>query len=240
MSPQADRKRSVSREPTGWLGSALRAGGLWWLLLSMIVGLSMVIGAPTANAQTGSGPTTGQRAGNSQAGSPQAGSPQAGNSQAGSSQAGSSQAGNPQAGNSQAGRSQPGAAPSGNPQAGGSPPGNAQTARRKADEFGIVVNQSFTLGGQEFYRRFTDFWREKPDFEVYTLVVNERPSRRFGNRISVTFGQQVVFAGVLPVRVDGIRALALDGVEKAYATIISLNIKIAGERDVDMASDDEI
>ena len=108
----------------------------------------------------------------------------------------------------------------------------------RSDEFGIVVNQTFTLGGQEFYRRFTDFWREKSDFESYTLVITERPSRRFGNQVMVTFGQKVVFSGSLPVKADAIRAISGDAVERTYAVIISLSLKMTGDRDPDVGDDE--
>jgi len=108
----------------------------------------------------------------------------------------------------------------------------------RVDEFGIVVNQTFTQSGQEFYRRFTDFWREKSDFESYTLVVMERPSRRYGNQVIVSFGQKTVFSGVLPIKTDAVRTFSLDAVEKAYANIISLNIKMTGDRDPDLGDDD--
>jgi curli production assembly/transport component CsgE len=112
-------------------------------------------------------------------------------------------------------------------------------AKQRPDEFGIVVNQTFTQGGQEFYRRFTDFWREKSDFESYTLVIIERPSRRYGNQVVITFGQRVVFSGALPVKTEAIRSLSGDAVEKAYANIIAMSLRMSGERDRDMA-DDEI
>lgn len=110
--------------------------------------------------------------------------------------------------------------------------------RLRSDEFGIVVNQTFTLGGQEFYRRFTDFWREKPDFESYTLVITERPSRRFGNQVMVTFGQKVVFSGSLPVKTDAIRTISGDAVERAYASIISLSLKMTADHDPDVGDDE--
>ena len=111
-------------------------------------------------------------------------------------------------------------------------------ARQRSDEFGIVVNQTFTQGGQEFYRRFSDFWREKSDFESYTLVIVERPSRRYGNQVAVSYGQKVVFAGSLPIKTDAIRALSGDAVEKAYANIISLSLRMTGDRDPDVGDDE--
>jgi curli production assembly/transport component CsgE len=110
----------------------------------------------------------------------------------------------------------------------------------RPDDFGIVINQTFTPGGQEFYRRFTDFWRERPDFESYTLVILERPSRRYGNQIFITYGQRSVFSGALPAKADSVKALALDAAEKTHANIISLSLRMTGDRDPDMGADDEI
>ncbi|MCV2359158.1 curli production assembly/transport protein CsgE [Paucibacter sp. TC2R-5] len=105
------------------------------------------------------------------------------------------------------------------------------------DNFGIVVNQTFTSAGQEFYRRFTDFWREKPDFENYTLVIVERPSQRFGNRISISFNQKTVFTSNIPTKVDAIRSLSSEAVDKTHANIISLSLRMTGDGDPDMGGD---
>lgn len=117
-------------------------------------------------------------------------------------------------------------------------PLDAPRAPRRADDFGIVVNQTFTQSGQEFYRRFTDYWREKPDFEAYTLSIVERPSRRFGNQVSIVYGQKPVFVGNLPVKIDAIRNLSADAVEKVHANIITMSLKFTGDRDPDMANDE--
>jgi len=110
--------------------------------------------------------------------------------------------------------------------------------RLRGDEFGIVVNQTFTPGGQEFYRRFTDFWREKSDFVSYTLVILERPSRRYGNIIFVSYGQRVMYSSGLPVKIDAIRAMSSDAVDKSYANIISLSLRFSGDSDPDIGPDE--
>lgn len=102
-------------------------------------------------------------------------------------------------------------------------------------DLGIVVNETFTPMGQEFYRRFTDYWRENPDFERYTLVVSERPSRRSGNRIAISQDQQVVFTGNLPIKLEAIRALSADASEKVNANILSLQLGLSNEPDRDIA-----
>ncbi len=113
-------------------------------------------------------------------------------------------------------------------------------APKKADpeDFGIVINQTLTLRGQEFYRRFTDFWRERSDFESYTLVIVELPNRRFGNRVVVYYKQGAVYVGNLPTRLDAIRDLSSEAAEKAYASIISLNLRVQGQTDPDMANEE--
>jgi curli production assembly/transport component CsgE len=110
----------------------------------------------------------------------------------------------------------------------------ADDAGRRGIELGIVVNQTFSATGQEFYRRFTDFWREKPDFERYTLVVLERPSSRFGSRVVVSYGQTVVFTGNLPVKIDAIRALGAEASERAHASVVAANLRMDGASDPDM------
>lgn len=111
-------------------------------------------------------------------------------------------------------------------------------ARRPSDDLGIVVNQTFTSAGQEFYRRFTDFWREKPDFESLTLVILERPSLRYGNRVTVSAGQTVVYTGNLPAKTEAIRALSADAVERAYANIIASGLRLNGALDPDIGPDE--
>lgn len=110
----------------------------------------------------------------------------------------------------------------------------ADEAGRRGIELGIVVNQTFSASGQEFYRRFTDFWREKPDFESYTLVVLERPSSRFGSRVVVSYGQTVVFISNLPVKIDAIRALGAEAAERAHASVVAANLRMDGASDPDM------
>lgn len=100
------------------------------------------------------------------------------------------------------------------------------------------MNQTFTPGGQEFYRRFTDFWREKSDFESYTLVILERPSRRYGNLIFVSYGQRVMYSSGLPIKFDAIRAMSSDAVDKVYANIISLALRFSGDADLDVGADE--
>ena len=107
-----------------------------------------------------------------------------------------------------------------------------------SETFGIVVNQTITMSGYEFYRSFTDYWREKPDYERHTLVIVERPSKRFGNQVLVHLGQKLLFNGALPMKMDAVRRYGGEAVEKAYANILSLALRRPGTREDDIADDE--
>ncbi len=105
-------------------------------------------------------------------------------------------------------------------------------------DISLIVNQTYTAGGLEFYRRFTDYWREKSDGDRYTLVIVERPSRRYGNQVMVSLAQRPVFVSPLPLKFDSIRDISLDAVEQVYTAAVASNLRFLDQSDPDMARDD--
>ena len=105
-------------------------------------------------------------------------------------------------------------------------------------DINLIVNQTYTAGGLEFYRRFTDYWREKSDGDRYTLVIVERPSRRYGNQVLVSLAQRPVFVAPLPMKVDAIRSTSLDAVDQVYAAAVASNLRFLDEADPDLGRDD--
>ena len=103
---------------------------------------------------------------------------------------------------------------------------------------GIIVNATITPNGQEFFRSFTEFWREKADGDTYNLDVVERPSRRSGNQISIAYGQKRVFLGYLPVKLDRVRALSEQAADAAYANIITVGLMSTMSVDPDVGADE--
>lgn len=103
---------------------------------------------------------------------------------------------------------------------------------------GIIVNATISAAGQEFFRDFNEFWRDKPDGDTYNLDIVERPSRRFGNQIWVAFGQKRIFQGYLPVKLDRVRALSEQAVETSYANLITLGLMSPTSSDPDVAADE--
>ncbi|MFI4941352.1 MAG: CsgE family curli-type amyloid fiber assembly protein, partial [Burkholderiales bacterium] len=103
---------------------------------------------------------------------------------------------------------------------------------------GLIINQTMSSIGQQFFLNFTEFWRDKPGGEHYTLDIVERPSRRFGNQVIIMYGQKSVYLAALPIRLDKVRALSELAVETTYANIVSINLFGPTMHDPDMSNDE--
>jgi len=90
---------------------------------------------------------------------------------------------------------------------------------------GIVVNQTVTVGGQEFYRHFIALWRDKPLTEQYAISIHERPSARFGGQVWVEYAQRRMFQAALPTARTAIVPLAERAVDTAYQAVSDINVQ---------------
>lgn len=96
---------------------------------------------------------------------------------------------------------------------------------------GLVVNQTLTGLGNEFYKIFSIQWSETEESRRYSLSVQERLSRRSGNFVNVYFGQKRVFNAVLPNKYVELRALGEKAVGEIQAFIVALALE-AGNEDI--------
>lgn len=103
---------------------------------------------------------------------------------------------------------------------------------------GLVINSTTTVLGQEFFRHFNEFWREKSEGEQFTLTIVERASRRTGNQIAVLFGQKTMYAGFLPYKLNLIKSFTEQAVEKVYGDLIAMALFAASEVDADLGRDE--
>lgn len=116
--------------------------------------------------------------------------------------------------------------------------GRVGPAADSTDDIGLVINQTYTAGGLEFFRRFSDFWREKSDADRYTLTILERPSRRYGNQVMVSLGQRPVYVAALPLKVDAIRGASLEAVEQVYSSAVASNLPFNDRADPDLGAEE--
>jgi hypothetical protein len=64
---------------------------------------------------------------------------------------------------------------------------------------GMVVNNTISATGQQFFQLFTQTWRENADSENYSLTVSETTSRQRGTQVFIYMGSKLLFtSGVSP------------------------------------------
>jgi hypothetical protein len=90
---------------------------------------------------------------------------------------------------------------------------------------GLVVNQTITASGYDFYRIFSILWSEKPDSNNYSLSVQERRSLRRNNQVGIFLGQKQIFSAMLPSKHDGLNELGEKAANEILANIIALMIE---------------
>ena len=103
---------------------------------------------------------------------------------------------------------------------------------------GVVVGQTVTVAGQDFYQYFVALWRDKPSNEKYSITVRERPSARLGNLVWVEYERQTLFQTLLPVSRSQIKPVSEQAVEIAWQRMIELDIERRLFSDADLAKDE--
>lgn len=72
----------------------------------------------------------------------------------------------------------------------------------------VVINQTRSAAGQEFYRLFAAQWADYSFGRAPSLRIFELPSARFGSQITIYMSNAKVMQAFLPFNHDRIRALA--------------------------------
>lgn len=103
---------------------------------------------------------------------------------------------------------------------------------------GIVIDQTVTRNGQEFYRFFVSSWRDKPLSDRYTVSVKEQPSVRFGSQIFISYGTRRVFQGQISTNKIQVKSLSDTAVEIAYEAVTEGEMKRLLFKDLDVGQDE--
>lgn len=103
---------------------------------------------------------------------------------------------------------------------------------------GVVLNQTVTVIGQDFYRHFVTAWRDKPMSERYTVSIHERPTAQLGSQVWIEYAQRKVFQIALPPSRSQIRAISEQAVEATHEAIVSTDMQRMLFRDQDMGPDE--
>lgn len=99
---------------------------------------------------------------------------------------------------------------------------------------GVVMNQTMTVAGQNFYQHFMHAWRDKDGSERHTLVLREHPSARWGSEIRIEFGQSTIFQTRLSISRAGLKQMGEDAAEASYQNLLQLEARrqMSGDRDI--------
>jgi curli production assembly/transport component CsgE len=117
---------------------------------------------------------------------------------------------------------------------------NAAAAARPADPYsGVVVNNTITFIGHEFYQTFVASWRDEPGVDRFTVAIHERPSARWGSLVFIEYENRELFRAFLsPGRRDYVRQSAADAVRIIYQRVVDLEVQRLLFRDPDLAQDE--
>lgn len=105
-------------------------------------------------------------------------------------------------------------------------------------EAGMVLGQTVTVAGQEFFQGFVAFWHEKGSSEHYLLIVRERPSARNGSVIWIEHRGQRVLQMPLPASRGLLRSASQQAAETVWQHLAQEEIDAHLQGDPDMARDE--
>ncbi len=103
---------------------------------------------------------------------------------------------------------------------------------------GVVVDQTITVAGQDFYQYFVVFWRDKPLSERYAISIHERPSARWGNQVWIEYAQRRVFQTTLPASRAAIKPVSEQAAEITYQNVVDTDVQRLLFRDLDIGPDE--
>lgn len=107
----------------------------------------------------------------------------------------------------------------------------------RPDPSGVVVAQTITPIGREFYDGFVAAWREKDGDSRFSIAIAEHPSARWGSQIFVNYGNRRLFQAFLPANRVRVREVAGMAADIVFQRIIESQVaQLFG--DADLAKDE--
>jgi len=117
--------------------------------------------------------------------------------------------------------------------------GSIASAQQKEVEVdGLIIDQTQTRIGQEFYQNFVTFWESPIGIENYNILVTEMASPTWGSWIWIEVGdlisKEIVYQEILKPRAEEIEDAAKKGVEvvKEYLYRLKEYGKDVSEKDM--------
>ena len=103
---------------------------------------------------------------------------------------------------------------------------------------GLVLGQTVTVAGQDFYQGFATLWRDKALGSRYLLVIRERPSARTGSVVWVEHQGRRLLQLTLPNSRSMIGRLCEPAVEEIWQRLVETELNAKLDADKDLARDE--
>jgi hypothetical protein len=123
------------------------------------------------------------------------------------------------------------------------PPGDSAAKDKEGDvehdgrEYGgVVLNQTLTSLGREFYTKFSDGWSQFNDVETYVVLIKERWSARAGTEMLVYSEESLVFRASLPRSLPAVMNLSDMALEQVHQVINEAAVQAKLFKDPDLAT----
>ena len=81
---------------------------------------------------------------------------------------------------------------------------------------GLIVDQTQTKIGHDFYDLFYSNWQPPDNFGDYTIVIEEKPLPQLGTQVTIKINDNEIFQQILQPRYDVIESMAQYGVELSF------------------------
>jgi hypothetical protein len=101
---------------------------------------------------------------------------------------------------------------------------------------GVVLNQTLTSLGREFYTNFAVGWSQFNDVEAYVISIRERWSARAGTEMLVFSEDALVFRAPLPRTIPAVTGLSEAAIERVHQVVNEAAIQTKLFKDPDLAT----
>lgn len=106
------------------------------------------------------------------------------------------------------------------------------------DISGLVIDNTVTFIGRDFYHYFSRYWSNQGLMENYNLTVREQPTARYGSRVGVEWNRRIVFQVFLPPTRANIEASAKAAAQSIAQRFKAMEVQRLLFIDPDLAPDE--
>lgn len=103
---------------------------------------------------------------------------------------------------------------------------------------GLLVDRTVTMIGKTFFQQFSQLRLDSVILSNTGLVINERPSARWGSIVWVAEGNRILFEATLPPRLSDVDEYAKAAVDQVEQMVLKRKVMQALQQDQDLADDE--